>query len=158
MRRLGIVIAFATGLSLGFAMGTDYAAHAAGYGPCTATRYEVDRSMGTAKQHAHVRGLIRCAVRRWPVEGGPSFAIGVADCESSLYWKAHNGTYKGLYQIGDWWGHPGGKSKPQMWLKAKWFPRWLHKDRQPGPYNERANVLVAIRWANHLTWDAWACA
>lgn len=46
-----------------------------------------------------IRRTIRCAVRRWPVPGGPSFAIAVARCESGFEAEAYNaGGYGGVYQ------------------------------------------------------------
>lgn len=129
-------------------------AAASGRGPCTEERYEVKHSMSTEVQHRNVKRLIRCAVRRWAVEGGASKALAVAECESSLYTWASNGTYEGIYQIGNW---PGARS---TWLAHRhwYFPRWVNTDWKPSALNERANVIVSIRWAHALGWSAWACA
>jgi hypothetical protein len=127
---------------------------ASGKGPCTADRYEVHHSDTTAKQTKATKALIRCAVRRWPVEGGAAKAIAVADCESSFYVWASANSNEGIYQINNW---PNARA---TWLAHRhwYFPRWVNTSWKPPAFNERANVIVAIRWAHSLGWSAWSCA
>jgi hypothetical protein len=122
-------------------------AHGASRGPCFGPTYEVKHSMTTQRQHHHVRGLIRCAVARWPVEGGYTTALRIATCESSLYAWAYSNGNVGLFQIRSW------TDRAHYWLRHRWFAfHWL-----PRWQLARANVLVAVRWAHRFGWSAWSC-
>ena len=129
-------------------------AQANGRGPCTDDRYEVHGGMSVSKRHLAVDRLIRCAENRWSVPGGYSKAEAVADCESSDFPSAIGGNNYGIYQISSW------NTRVRYWLHSRhrWFPRWVHHGRVPRWHEERANVLVGIRWASRLGWGAWSCA
>jgi len=94
----------------------------------------------------HIKQLIRCAARRWPVPGGAYKAIAVADCESDLKPRAYNsGGYAGLFQQSTRY--------------------WPSRARQYGQgdrsvFNGRANIIVSIRMAHGArSWGGWAgCA
>ena len=94
----------------------------------------------------HIRQLIRCAARRWPVPGGGVKAIAVADCESHLNPSAYNsGGYAGLFQ-----------QSTRYW--ASRADSFGQRDRSV--YNGRANIIVSIRMAHAArSWGDWAgCA
>lgn len=90
-----------------------------------------------------VKRLIRCAARRWSVEGGPSKALSVARCESGFDPKAYGGGNLGVFQQNSrYW--PGR-------AKAYGF-------RGYSAFNGRANVIVSIRMAHRGGWSPWSCA
>jgi hypothetical protein len=91
----------------------------------------------------HVRQLIRCAERRWPVPGGPSVALYVADRESNFEHDAYNAFSgaSGVYQhlVRYWPGRAG----------AYGFRGW-------SAFNARANIIVTIRMVHRLgSWSPW---
>jgi hypothetical protein len=101
-----------------------------------------------------VRGLVRCAVDRWPVPGGAPKANAVADCESSWYPFAYYAGNYGVFQIRSWASHV------HTYLKPRWFSdnQWDRiRGSERGAYLARANVLLAIRWASRVGWSAWSC-
>lgn len=111
-----------------------------------------------------VKGLIRCTVKRWPVEGGASKAIAVFTCESGLYPGAVGGDNLGIAQHkARYW-----VSRVRRWLHPDWFNRaqWKRIDQSasvehPAPaFVARANVIVAIRMVHSLPgkWIPWRCA
>ncbi|MGH2631605.1 MAG: hypothetical protein ACRDHI_13755 [Actinomycetota bacterium] len=91
----------------------------------------------------HVRQLIRCAERRWPVPGGPSQALYVADRESNFEHDAYN-SYSGASGIFQhlrryWPGRAG----------AYGFGGW-------SAFNARANIIVTMRMVHRLgSWSPW---
>lgn len=95
-----------------------------------------------------VRRTIRCAVRRWPVEGGISRALSIADRESSFGARAVN-PYSGacgVYQhIPTYW--PG--------RHATWDRRMPNWELRPSCKNGRTNVVVTIRMAHTGGWGHW---
>lgn len=96
-----------------------------------------------------VRRLIRCAERRWPVEGGHRKAVAVAKCESDFRWWIRGGTgnaHYGVYQQRDiYWDARWAK-----WGKPLGLPR--------DPFNALSNVVVSIRQAREVGWSPWSCA
>ena len=90
-----------------------------------------------------LKRLIRCAARRWPVNGGPDKAVRVARCESRFDTDAYNpGGYAGVYQ-----------QATRYWpSRAR-----TYGFRDYSVYNGRANVVVSVRMAHHGGWDAWSC-
>ena len=132
--RITLAIAFSISLALVVVMlGTAHAIE----GPC---------------QNMGVKKTIRCATKRWPVQGdgphGVRKALRVAYCESRYNPTARNGRFRGVYQIGydtEW----------NQWLDR--FPvmrdHWVR-----GIYDGRSNVLVAIRTAQRIGgFEPWAC-
>ena len=92
----------------------------------------------------HIKQLIRCAARRWPVPGGAYKAIAVADCESHLDPRAlsNGGSLAGLFQ-----------QSTHYWPSRA--TRFGQDDRSV--YNARANVIVSVRMAHAArSWAAWA--
>lgn len=95
-----------------------------------------------------VKRLIRCAVTRWPVDGGAEKAICIAKRESGLNPRATSepkGLYAGLYQHSvEFWPY----------RLAKWTRRvWELSDE---PLNARSNVIVTIRWVHaDDSWGPW---
>jgi hypothetical protein len=98
-----------------------------------------------------VRGLIRCAVARWPVNGGAPKAIAVFSCESSLFpWASSNGNL-GIGQLRFW------HDRANRYLRARWFndAQWHRIRSVPhGAFVARANVIVSVRLA-HSGWGPW---
>lgn len=98
-----------------------------------------------------MKGLIRCAVRRWPVEGGAPKAISVFECESSLFpWASSNGNL-GIGQLRFWTDRVG------RYLRGRWFndAQWHRIHTVPhGAFVARANVIVSVRLA-HSGWGPW---
>jgi hypothetical protein len=90
-----------------------------------------------------VKQLIRCAARRWTVEGGPGKALSVAECESHFDPEAYASGNAGVFQqrVVYW---PG---RARSWGFAG-----------VSVYNGRANIIVSVRMAHANGWDAWACA
>jgi hypothetical protein len=91
----------------------------------------------------HVRQLIRCAEERWPVPGGASTALYVADRESHFEHDAYN-SYSGasgIFQhLRRYW--PGR-------AQAFGFRGW-------SAFNARANIMVTMRMVHHLgSWSPW---
>jgi hypothetical protein len=109
-----------------------------------------------------VKGLIRCTVRRWPVEGGADKAIAVAECESGLYVDAVGGDNLGVFQhkASTWLG------RTNTYLRSRWFndTQWerVHQAASvshPQPaFVARANVIIAIRMIHNGGYSPWACA
>ena len=87
----------------------------------------------------HVRPLIVCLVKVFPVAGGLSKALSVAECESGLGVWAENGPYKGIFQM-----HAGR----------------FRDNAPPGGgsiWNAWSHVYAALRSAMS-GWGGWACA
>lgn len=131
-------------------------------GPCDAERWlRITPKEWTPQL---VRGLIRCAVDRWPVPGGASKAIAVFTCESGLYPGAIGGDNLGVAQhkARYWLG------RVNSWLHPDWFndAQWARIDQtasvsHPQPaFVARANVIVAVRMVHSLpgAWAPWSCA
>lgn len=96
-----------------------------------------------------VKRLIRCATRRWKVEGGAAKALSVADCESGFFYAAVSptGEYLGVFQLGR---SEFRSNQTQHW--RDWFAG------NPGRFQPRANVLAGILMAHRHGWGAWSCA
>jgi hypothetical protein len=118
--------------------------------------------MGIETVRRKVAALIRCAVARWPVDGGANTAIAVFDCESSLWPWARGGDNLGVAQHkAKYW-----LSRVNAFLRPRWFNKFawsrIHQEASvahPGPaYLARANVLVAIRMVHAGGWGPWSCA
>lgn len=126
-------------------------AQASGRLVCSEDKYDTRPRMGTNVVARKNRHLIRCVGRRFHVP--VSRMLSVANCESSFWSWAHNGSYRGLYQhdISAWDG------RARTYLQRKWFPR-LHNGWTPGPYNARANAFVTAFMARAGGWGPWACA
>jgi hypothetical protein len=128
-------------------------ATAASRGPCDQDRFL--RITPKEFEPELVRGLIRCAVARWPVPGGAPKAQSVASCESSYYpFAYYNGNY-GTFQVRSWRTHV------HSYLKARWFndAQWDRiRSSEKGAFVARANVLLAVRWASRAGWSAWSCS
>ena len=92
----------------------------------------------------HIKQLIGCAARRWPVPGGAYKAIAVAACESHLNPRAlsSGGSYAGLFQ------------QSTLYWPSRAM-QYGQGDRSV--YNGRANIIVSIRMAHaNGSWSAWA--
>lgn len=95
-----------------------------------------------------VRRTIRCAVRRWPVDGGAAKAIAVARCESGFETHAYNpGGYAGVFQqaVRYWDG------RQHLYDVDRW-------ELRPSVFNGRTNVTVSVRMAHRGGWGPWGCA
>ena len=132
------------------------------HGPCDEDRYDVKPAMGAEAVHRKVAALIRCAVRRWSVEGGADKAIAVATCESGLWPWAVGGDNLGVFQHkATYWF-----SRVNRYLRERWFnaAQWerVHQEASvsnPRPaFLARANVLIGIRMAHSGGWGPWSCA
>jgi hypothetical protein len=128
-------------------------------GPCDEERFvSIKPSLGHDKIVRRVKGLIRCAVRRFDVDGGVSKALEVADCESSFWPWAHSGSNRGVFQQnigpdGSWW-----EQRARKYLKRAWFPQHFADVVDHGWYKARANILMSIRMAHQAGWGSWSCA
>jgi hypothetical protein len=93
-----------------------------------------------------VKQTIRCAVERWPVPGGVSYALAIADRESSFYQRAENPSgARGIYQF-----------MPRTWdVLRRRFPG-VARVTADNPFYARANVLLAIRTAHAFGWGPWS--
>jgi hypothetical protein len=91
-----------------------------------------------------LKRLIRCAARRWEVNGGPDKAVSVARCESRFDPDAYNpGGYAGVYQ-----------QATRYWPSRA----TTYGFRDYSVYNGRANVMVSVRMAHRGGWGPWSCA
>ena len=109
-------------------------------GPCDFGRGE-DQGV-----RAYMRDVIRCAVGRWSVRGGPRTALCIAKRESGLLpWaESSNGINKGLYQQHiDYWANNYDTYTRPAWALEK---RIL---------NGRTNAIVSIRMAHAGGWGPW---
>lgn len=104
-------------------------------------QFEDDRKGWSVNE---VERTIACAARRWPVS--LSTARYVADRESNFYYKANNpySSASGVYQIvsGTWQSFRGMFPKIDKWTSDH-------------PYNARANVLLALKYAASRSWSPW---
>ena len=109
-------------------------------GPCDFGRAE---NQGV---RAYMRDVIRCAVGRWSVRGGPQTALCIAKRESGLLpWaKSSNGINKGLYQqhIDYWAANYDTYTRPAWALEKRIL-------------NGRTNAIVSIRMAHAGGWGPW---
>ncbi len=94
----------------------------------------------------HSKELIRCAVAKWPVNGGAARAICIAKRESGLIPTAESpgGDFLGLFQH----------------LAAAWSDRydtwtWPGWQLKTDALNGRTNTIVTIRMANDGGWGPW---
>lgn len=91
----------------------------------------------------HVRQLIRCAEERWPVPGGASMALYVAERESDFRPDAYN-SYSGASGI--------FQHLERYWsgrADAFGFGGW-------SAFNARANIMVTMRMVHGLgSWSPW---
>lgn len=109
-------------------------------GPC-----DVHQRHGeTVREYS--KRLIRCAVGLWPVGGGPTKAICIADAESHLNpgTKSAGGTYLGLFQQS----------------AVEWPDRFDTSTRRawkldPSALSGRSNAIVTIRMVNANGWGSW---
>jgi hypothetical protein len=121
-------------------------------GPCSEPWHRKIRpAMGVERVTRRVDALIRCAVDEWSVPGGASYAIAIADRESSRWpWAVNEASgCLGTYQhIGSAWA-----GRAREYLEHAWFP-WAWP---VGALNARANVLVSIRMAHDpaIGWAPW---
>ena len=109
-------------------------------GPCDFGRGE-DQPV-----RAYMRDVIRCAVDRWSVRGGPRTALCIAKRESGLLpWaESSDGINKGLYQQHvDYWA-----SSYDTYTR----PAWKLEKRI---LNGRTNAIVSIRMAHAGGWGPW---
>jgi hypothetical protein len=93
-----------------------------------------------------MQATIVCAERLWPVPGGSSTALYIADRESGFYPGAvsSSGTYMGIFQIGSY--HM--PSWPNELMFQPWFHRWFPNVSYSDPaalLNGRFNVFLGIR-------------
>ncbi len=97
-----------------------------------------------------IRRTISCAVEHFPVSGGVSKALSVAECESGLYPKARNSysSAAGIFQfLSSTWAGTYSRFR-------KLTRRWALHDQ---PMNPRANVVLGVRKAHDDGWSAWVC-
>lgn len=97
-----------------------------------------------------VKQTIRCAVAKWPVEGGIAKAIAVASCESGSDLLDHSTDgYAGTFQQAvRYW--------PERHRSTVRATNWK---LQSSVYNPRPNVIVSIRMAHMSGWSpTWSCA
>jgi hypothetical protein len=109
-------------------------------GPC-----DVHVLPGESVVH-HSKELIRCAVRRWAVEGGAARAICIARRESGLVPTAASagGDFLGLFQhMASAW--------PERYDAWAW-PGWGLKRTA---LNGRTNTIVTIRMVHDGGWGPW---
>ena len=86
------------------------------YGPCDAPRWlHISKDEWTPQL---VKGLIRCAAERWPVD--VDTALRVADCESSYWPWAIGGDNLGVFQHVD----TAWNARVHNLLERRWFPQW----------------------------------
>lgn len=109
-------------------------------GPCALVR---GRNEGV---RPYMKRLIRCAAKKWQVQGGAEKAICIARRESGLNPKALSptGLYRGLFQH----------------HKAYWPERYDDYTRRAWQLsrkalNGRSAVIVSIRMAHFGSWAAW---
>lgn len=89
-----------------------------------------------------VSKAIRCVADHLGVDEDD--AISVAECESHLRPRAVNGSYRGVYQIGDVW---------EAWVRS-YREIASRFDLRLSVWNARANVTIAIARAR-FGWDPW---
>ena len=125
-------------------------AHAEGYGPCSGWFSDITHTMPMTKVVDHTKRTIACAVEQWPVPGGLSYALAIADRESHFDPEAYNSSgCAGVFQhqVRYWSGRLG-------LLERSWYSAWAW-ERGISPFNMRANVIVAIRMAHSSGWGPW---
>jgi hypothetical protein len=122
-------------------------AHAEGKGPCSGWFSNITHTMPMTKVVEHTKLTIACAVGLWPVPGGLSYALAIADRESHFDPEAYNPSgCAGVYQqMLRYW--PG---RVRAWFPRGWF--W----KVPRAFNMRANVIVSIRMVHAGGWGPWA--
>lgn len=137
----GPIRALALVASLALLAGTAPASAQDRPGPCA-----LDQGDGeTIRQHS--KRLIRCAVDRWPVHGGATKAICIADVESGLNPDARSagGTYLGLFQhSAELW-----PDRYDTWTRRVW-------ELDESALSGRTNTIVTIRMVNANGWGSWA--
>lgn len=109
-------------------------------GPCDLHQ----RQGETVRQHS--KRLIRCAVGLWPVGGGSTKAICIADAESHLNpgTKSADGTYLGLFQH----SAVAWPDRFDTWTRRAW-------ELGPSALSGRSNAIVAIRMVSANGWGPW---
>jgi len=121
-------------------------AHAAGWRPplkdkCRFQFMDGHKDWSTKE----VRYTIKCAVNRWPVPGGLTQAMYVANRESGYHQFAYN---------------PSGCSGVYQWAQGTWssvlndFPP-LYKVLGHSVWNARSNVMYAVKYAHNRGWGPW---
>jgi len=136
-RRVVLLAALTVALVLGLAPAAG-AHHRSG--PC-----DVHVLPGETVVH-HSKELIRCAVRKWAVEGGAARAICIARRESGLIPTAESagGDFLGLFQhMAAAW-----QDRYTSWT----WPGWRLKD---DALNGRSNTIVTIRMVHDGGWGPW---
>jgi hypothetical protein len=107
-------------------------------------------SGGPAFNRDEIILTIRCGVQHWPVYGGATKAIDVAECESGLgQFATSAGGHQGVYQFA-----PSTFSG----VMGRWSQLWNRWHVRRDAYNARSNILGAIRKASADGWGAWGCA
>lgn len=104
----------------------------------------------TCRMGTDVRRLIRCAVHHFPVDGGYTKALAVAQCESGLDADAYYAGNAGVFQ-----------QRLLYWPPRKAAYNRAVGDRveaSGGVYHARTNVLVSVRYAHLYGWSAWSCS
>jgi hypothetical protein len=91
----------------------------------------------------------KCVVERWPIYGGLTKLLAVADCESSMNRLAvsASGSYVGWMQHDrSSWPYRVSTYEPEWWeLKPKWS-------------NTRSQIVVSVLMVRREGWFHWTCA
>jgi hypothetical protein len=120
---------------------------AEGRGPCSGWFSNIRHTMPQEKVIAHTKLTIACAERIWPVSGGLSTALAIADRESHFDPEAYNPSgCAGVFQhrLTLWAG------RVASWWNRSWF--W----KVPRAFNMRANVIVTMRMVHADGWGPWS--
>jgi len=113
-------------------------------------RFKNLESGGDGWTTREIAKTVRCAARRWTVDGGVTKALDVGRCESGLDADEYgNPPYIGVYQF----------APSTFEGAADRFAAFRHRWGIPdNPWNGRANVVLAIRVAHAGGWGPWSCA
>lgn len=136
-----------------------------GRGPCSDSRYRIERGMALSKIVDRNRALIRCAFTWAGIPGQIPMAQYVANRESHYIpwatnpwvasachpwsWNSYGscGTFQHLSRYWD--------DRVRLYMKPWWMP---HRWPTINPRNERANALVTAQMVKHGGWGPWACS
>jgi hypothetical protein len=107
---------------------------------------KLDRATWTPREEWRTA---KCVVERWPIYGGLTKLLAVANCESGMNRFAYNsaGPYVGLFQHAlPSWTYRVSTYEPEWWALRE---RWM---------NSRTAITITVRMVQAVGWSPWSCA
>jgi hypothetical protein len=136
-------------------------AQATGRGPCSETRYEVDRQQSIEIRHRRVRSLIRCVFDYLDIPGEIPTALYVVERESGFTPWATNPVGPGVCR--PWSSTPFGSCGLAQHLARYWpgraaafLPDAFFPAERPSVLQARANVWAMGRMIKRGGWGPWS--